>query len=271
MPPKSKVVAKVCKLTIRTIDGKREACGASYTGEKCPDPDGHLNVLKTGFCSNGWCEGTKAKTWRGNPAPTCIFWERCPCNCHDAVSMMFDMAGMDRIPVENSGYKPDDGGFKRLTEAERAQEAAERRARSSGLAPDAPVILESPAPGIVPPVATRSFRPTVSGRAARGELEAQVNRICGEWLVENYPWPCTPLFISTRIGKDEGIKPPSTGAITACLNKWVEIGYAVIDRKPLRFTGFTSVGIEFGLDSIKEKAKRGEKQARSLQARGIRT
>ena len=270
MPPKSKVVTKTCKLTIRTIDGKREACGASYTGEKCPDPDGHLNPLKSGFCASNWCEGSKAKTWRGTPAPTCKFWERCPCTCHDAVSMMFDMAGMDRIAVDNSGYIADDGGFKRPSEAERAREIAERRARSNGAASDVPVVIESPAPGIVPPVVAHTFRPTVSGRAARGELEAQVNRVCGLWLIENYPWPCTPLWISETIGKDEGIKPPSTGAITACFNKWVEIGYAVIERKPLRFSAYTPDGIRLGLDAMKEKTKRAEKAKRSLQERGIR-
>lgn len=269
VPPKAKNV-KVCKETVRTEGGNRETCGVEYDGERCPQPDPHLFRLKSGFCNNGWCEGTTAKTWRGNPAPTCEFWETCPCNCHDMVSKMFAMSEMERIPVNNSGYIVDDGGFKRPSPDEIAQEAAERRLRSNGSAPDAPIIIESPAPGIVPPLVARSFRPTATGRAARGELESQVNKVCGIWLVEQYPWPCTPLWISETIAKDEGIKAPSTGAITACLDKWAKLGFAVIARKPVRFERYTPDGVNIGLEAMKERARRQKNQARSELERGVR-
>jgi hypothetical protein len=270
LPPKTKVVTKKCKVLVRTESGNRETCDVEYTGEKCPQPDPHLNAFKTGFCSNGWCEGTKAKTWKGTPAPTCKFWETCPCDCHDLISKMFAMSDMERIPVDESGYVAEDGGFKRITDADRAQWAAERAARSSGMASDAPLVIESPAPGIVPPSIQRTFRPTASGRAARGELETQINQACAEWLVEQYPWPCTPLWISETIGKAAGIKPPSTGAITAALDKWQKLGYASVARKPVRFTGFTEEGIRLGLEVMKEEHRRKRDQIRSELERGVR-
>jgi hypothetical protein len=274
VPPKLKITVKKCNLLIRTIDGKHEICGAEYVKERChgPDSDGfHLNPFKSGFCGNGWCEGIKAKDWRGNPAPTCKFWETCPCNCHDAVSMMFDMAGMERILMENSGYKVDRSQFWMPTDEDRAQWAAERSARSSGPGTSEPAVLESPAPGLVPASITRTFAPTPTGRAARGELETWVNTVCGIWLVEKYKWPCTPLYISETIAKDEGIKPPSTGAIAAVFTKWSDLGFADIQRKPLRFVSYTEAGLRLGLEGMKAEARRKQAVNRSLQERGVRS
>jgi hypothetical protein len=269
VPPKAKVTTKTCRLIVRTIGGNREQCGIKYTTERCPEPDPHLKSMKTGACGINWCEGTKAKDWRGNPAPTCTWWETCPCLCHDLVSKMFAESGMDRIPVEISGYTVDRSQFWMPTDEDRAQWAAERAARSNATAPDAPIVIESPAPGIVPPMVTRSFGPTTTGRAARGELEAWVNKVCGMWLVEQYKFECTPLFISETIAKDEGIKAPSTGAITACLDKWAEIGYAVIARKPVRFVGYTPDGLQSGLEGIKDRYSRIKRTARQIQERGV--
>lgn len=270
MPPKAKAPVKVCRQIVRTIEGIREPCGIEYTGELCPERQDHLNVLKSGYCSNGWCEGTKAKTWRGDPAPTCIFWENCPCLCHDVVSQMFETAGMERIPVESSGYVPDHGGFWMPTDEDRARWAAEKVARSNVSGPNAPVVLESPAPGIVPASVARTFKPTASGRTARGELETWINRICGAWVVEKYPWPCTPVYISDRVAIEEGIPNPSTGAVSSVLNKWEILGYAVIARKPIRFMGYTEDGIRLGLEAMKDKVKRTKAAKRSAMERGIR-
>lgn len=270
MPPRTKVATRTCREKVRTEGGNRVVCDVEFTGEKCPQPDPHILPFKTGFCASGWCEGTRAKTWRGDPAPTCEFWETCNCECHDMVSKMFAMSEMERIPVNNSAYVHEDGGFKRPSQDEIAREAAERRHRLDGAAPSAPVVIESPAPGVVPPLMARSFRPTATGRAARGELEAQVNRVCGVWIVEKYPWPCTPLWISETIAKDEGINPPSTGAITSCFNKWIELGFAVIRRKPLRFEHYTEEGIRLGLEAMKDAKRRKRDQARSELERGVR-
>jgi hypothetical protein len=270
--PKAKVELVTCKVMVRTVEGIREACDLTYAkGKSCPEPGDHLNALKSGFCSNGWCEGVAAKTWRGNPAPTCKFWENCPCFCHDMISRMFAESGMERILVEKSAYQVDDGGFKHPTEAERALWAAEKAARSRATTPDAPTVIESPAPGIVPAIAARTFDPTATGRAARGELEQWVLEVTNVYAVDKEPEPCTPQAIAIEIGRRQGISPPSSGAVNAVLNRWLEYKFAIVERKPTRFIGYTSAGINKGLDLLKEEYKTAERQRKDKMMRGVRT
>lgn len=232
---------------------KKVPCGTAitYGGSNpalCPNRDLHLMKMKTGYCNNGWCEGTKAKSSSGQPAPSCKFYLTCPCKCHDMVDKMFEMSGMERILVDKSEYAPhrtwwmpSDEPLAPLSNSEPAS---------------TPVLVESPAPGIVPPSLRRPFAPTATGRAARGELESWVKDACDVWLIDQEQYPCTPAWISEEISRTQGIREPSVGAITAVFNRWEKLGFAVIGRKPTRFIKYTEDGVRLGLEKMKEQAKR---------------
>lgn len=261
---KAALKLKKCKAKVRKA-GKQVTCDTEYLGDTCPQKAKgyHLLPMKTGFCSNGWCEGTKAKDWRGNPVPTCDYIYTCPCKCHDELDKLFSMTGSERIVVDSSGYVspprtywiPSDDPLPVLS--------------SNGDTP-APVVVESPAPDRVPATVARTFTPTPTGRAARGELELWVKQHCDMWLIDEPGEPCTPAYLSAEIARDQGISPPSVGAISAVFDRWVKLGFAVVEKKPTRFVRYTDEGVKLGLEQMKARAKRLAKQQRSNQMRGIR-
>jgi hypothetical protein len=179
---------------------------------------------------------------------------------------MFAMADRPREVVDNSGWHPPKGEFWMPTPEERMAIIASSRPH----APDAPVLVESPLPGAVPATIRRSFTPTATGRAARGELELWVKEQCDIWIVEQDGNLCTPVILSEEIGRAQGIKPPSVGAISAVFDRWVAIGFAVIDKKPVRFTSYTEEGIRLGLEGCKDKAKRAKRLKIAEGARTLR-
>lgn len=82
----------------------------------------------------------------------------------------------------------------------------------------------------------RTFEPTPTGRAARGELEDKVRLA----IIKVYGFEgLTPDTIAVLVNKDD---PPSVGAIHAILTRWEEKGLAIIARKPMRFVEFSELG-----------------------------
>lgn len=207
---------------------------------------------KTGLCGNGCCEGTNPKNVFGHALPTCTHWQTCSCKCHLFYDEMFKVAGEQRTAVDNSSYAPDKGDFVMPS----MDEIIASRVSSSATQTSPPQILQSERPDVIPATVTRTYGPTPSGRAARGELESQVKWACDLWLVEAPPWACTPRWISEEIAKQYGIKPPSVGAIDAVLNRWVTIGFAIKETKPTRFSAYTEDGIKLTLEGCKQRAKR---------------
>lgn len=173
------------------------------------------------------------------------------------------MAEMPRQLVDNSGYAPDHSEFQMPTLEERIA----MHPLSSGPSSNAPRLVESPAPDLVPATVERAYAPTASGRAAPGELESWVKRECDVWLVEDEGFPCTPAYLAEQVGKTQGIKPPSVGAITAIFNRWVKIGFAEVAAKPARFVKYTEDGIRLGLDGCKARAKRQRRMAEAAAGR----
>lgn len=224
---------------------------------------------KSGFCSVGHHEGGRYPGPSGRLNKTCTMIDTCTCDdpkCHSFFNKMFEAAGQTRIAVDNSGYEAEPHTF---LLPERTILAAPS-ILSSPAPVDTPDVLESVAPGHVPPVRRASYGPTSSGRAARGELEHQVNQTCITYSVEEYRVHCTPQFVSQEIAKTYGIKEPSTGAVDAVFKRWEQIGYAEIGRKPTRFIKFTEKGVELGLDRMKEQAKHQNKAKAAAMRRGER-
>ena len=265
MPPRKKLEVKkqACKANIKTEALEIKTCPGFVVDGSCNNKRNHLAV-KSGFCSVGSCEGTAPKAPSGRALKTCMFWQTCTCKCHETFDFMFKASGMPRMPVDNSGYVPEHGGFVMPTLEERIAESI----LSTPVPAMAPVIIESPLPDAVPATVRRTFTPTASGRAARGELESWVKDACDVWIVEQENVFCTPAYLAEEIGRKEGIKPPSVGAISAVFERWVKMDFAVIEKKPTRFTGYTEQGVKLGLDGCKEKARRTKKFAQAAENRG---
>lgn len=224
---------KVCNYKLKT----------SQFGDICPNREQHLHPMLTGFCQAGWHEGLKIN------APTCKYYVNCPCDCHAQLNRMYQMTGDERVLVNNSTWRPANPYVLPSLEPLEA-------VPSNGTPTVAAPVVESPAPGIVPPSAPRIFAPTVSGRLGKGELESWVKEVTDVWAVEKDRL-CTVGYISNEIGRVKGINPPSQGAIQNVLFRWKDLGFAHIETaRPMRFTGYTDDGIKFGLENMKARAKR---------------
>jgi hypothetical protein len=114
-----------------------------------------------------------------------------------------------------------------------------------------------------------TFGPTPTGRAAKGELEAWVDEQCRIWIIDKPGVPCTPAFLSEQIAKDQAINPPSVGAISACFERWMKLGYAVIEKKPTRFVKYTDEGVRLGLERMKHNAKQSRRLADAEHRRNL--
>lgn len=258
-----------CKVKVREIGESPDykvtivTCGREYLGQVCPDDQYHLYKFRTGFCINGWHEGDKAVDWKGAPVPTCTHYMKCPCSCHGELDRLFEITGRERILVESSGYEPP-----HRTWWMPSDDPLPALSTVNG----APVteLLESPDPTRIPATLRPAFKPTPTGRAARGELELWVKEWCDIWLVDESTSPCTPAWLSEKIARDKAIDPPSIGAISAVFVRWEKLGFAVFKKKPTRFVGYTQEGIELGLDKLKARVKRIRKQTQSNLRRGIR-
>jgi len=271
MPPVRKVLT--CKAFIKDEkDLTLKACSLPLVsdglgGWRCTRRDDHVLKYKTGFCANGDCEGSARKTAAGKARPSCKWWKRCPCSCHQMYDLMFRTAEMERQVVDNSGYAPDTGEFQMPTLEERIAMIAS----SMPAAPSAPRIIESPAPDIVPATVTRAFTPTPSGRAARGELALWVKTECDIWAVDQPGYKCTPVYVAEAIAKTQGfVRPPSVGAVDAVFKRWERIGFAIIERKPTRFSSYTPDGIRLGLEGCIERAKRAARTETAEAGRSFR-
>lgn len=267
-PPPSALEVKTCIKKVRDA-GKHVPCpgkflkGTTDSPGVCPESERHLLKMPSGFCLNGWCEGTKAVTYKGDPAPTCKMILTCPCKCHDTLDKLFAMTEQERLVVESSGYAPP-----KRTYWLPSDEPDMILSRTSDPMP--PVVIESPAPDLVPATIERTFAPTATGRAAKGELESWVNKHCGIWLIDQPGVPCTPAYLADEIARDQGITPPSVGAISACFERWIKLGYAVVQKKPTRFVAYTEEGKKYGLEKMKADAKRAAKLAQADNRRNLR-
>jgi hypothetical protein len=252
-PPAAK--PKFCTSKIREIV-EVKVCGEKlrvrpYGGEYCPNRDNHLFPIPTGFCNSGWCEGTKGALGNGKFAPTCKSFINCPCDCHARLNRMFHMAGTERVLVDESSWHADNPFVLPTREiVVPTDPVADTDTESS-------TELESAPPVALPAGMQRIFLPTPSGRTGRGELESWVKEVTDAWVVDREGL-CTPRHISQTIARVKGVKPPSVGAIDAVFNRWAEIGFAVIEKKPTRFGGYTEAGLRLGLEVMRAAAKRNK-------------
>lgn len=100
----------------------------------------------------------------------------------------------------------------------------------------------------------------------RGALEVAVKNVTDQFdngsLTLDSGEFLTPHRIATQIKKDEN-RAVSAGAVAAILAKWLEIGYAKLNTKPVAFTGYTEDAFNVGLSGLKDRAKEARKAAKA--------
>lgn len=101
---------------------------------------------------------------------------------------------------------------------------------------------------------------TPSGRAPRSPLEQDLMKVINDYvtgvIVLADGTHLTPHVIAKRIEADrsDGTKV-SSGAVSAALQRWVEIGYITLSEKPTAFDDYTDAGRTQGLTALKEANK----------------
>jgi hypothetical protein len=110
--------------------------------------------------------------------------------------------------------------------------------------------------------------PSSNGQRKHGELEQQVYDVIKEWLSPTsiYDWKfCTPVLIANAINEK---RPPSTGAIGAVFDRWSRTGFAIIEKKPVRFVELTEEARQLGLQGFQAKLKLRNRTLKSKRSRG---
>lgn len=240
--------------------------------------------LISGFCANGQHEGTKPVSFNGAPMRSCDLWENCGCTCHGKITEMYQLAGMDREPPEQSvdylaAMRAQRAEFAMPSLYDMPPDTPLSTPDGTGTPPDVERVVatperaaygtnEPPPHGTVEP----TFDPTPTGRRARGQLEFDVLKICDEFSRDVYEWEhCTPKLVAERIGHMYATEPPSTGAINAVWDRWEKLGFAKQDKKPSRFVCFEMDGSLVTLQMLKAKVRSDKKRLRADQRRGVRT
>ncbi len=251
MAEESKV--KKCNKDCKTDAGVIQPCNATIPrgSSECPKRKNHMYPFKTGYCDAGFHEGGRAKDASGKPAKVCEFWQFCPCDCHKTIDMLFSLTSRTRTPQENPEYNKPVVTYWMPTEEERVAMLLSKK-------PGVTVVNANlPKQSVPEPlVVERVFNPTPTGRAARGQLEQWVKQCCEEWSSGDIGYPCTPAYIADWIKHFRDVPNQSVGAIDAVFKRWAEIGYALIEKKPTRFMGFTDEGKKVGLEVLKARAKK---------------
>lgn len=132
--------------------------------------------------------------------------------------------------------------------------------------PDHPVAGEEEDDPEIAAIARRS-KTAAEGRRPRGWLEADVKRVCDQWItgeirLEGDP-PLTPHRAGMLVKKmDELDEAPSTGAVAAVFDRWAKIGFAEFTTNPRAFKDYTEQGRTRGLAALKAEESERKKQAR---------
>lgn len=101
-------------------------------------------------------------------------------------------------------------------------------------------------------------------RRARGELEAQVKKVTDHYtlngsLPSGETAPATAWRICNAIKAMFG-SMPSTGAVSAVLDRWEAIGFATMSAKPRAFADYTQKGRDLGLGACHDAARAERKK-----------
>lgn len=214
----------------------------------------------TGFCGIGACEGTRPRSKSGQPLKTCPFdSSHCKCMCHADIDELYKSQDIQRIQIHNPEYVKTRSPYTMPSVQEIMAARQEREdVPKARIINEGQTILES---------APVSFEPTPDGKRQRGQLEEEVLAVCTAFVKGELEHELlTPVLIGLEIDSDS---PPSSGAINAIFSRWSDMGFAHIEKKPLRFAGFTIEGLTLGVAVLREKHRRNGKLKSANESRRI--
>lgn len=207
---------------------------------------------KTGFCGNGFCEGTRPKSPSGLPMKVCVAIEICNCDCHSKITKMYQITGTDRVIQQNPDYVPYVGPDLSWIQDERIPPAP--------FVPPQPFTPRTVEEGVAANVATGDGpRPDRHNRL-RGWLENEVKDICDRYMVGEISESLTPKAVGLWIDKEN---PPSAGAVGAVFERWSKMGFAQINKHPVRFVSYTVKGMTLGYERMKSDYQHNNKRSNS--------
>ena len=97
-----------------------------------------------------------------------------------------------------------------------------------------------------------------------GWLQEAILKVCNDFAdgkVDTEGKPLTPHRIA-KLVEAAGNPLPSSGAVAACLARWSDYGFAVLDEKPVAFKRFTPAGKKKGLPTMVEEHRKAAWAAR---------
>lgn len=222
----------------------------------------------TGFCGNGWHEGTNKFSTRGARLRSCSgdFTIQgklyiCRCNCHEAFRQIKELTGLTiesarafapvaEQPIESD--MPEDfmgsvwlggSGFLhdvRTDTREPSRSPLAVTTQPEAPAPTTPTYRHIPTRRIPP---SESFSATKSGIRAKGQLEAEVAAVMLKWFqggnADGSVMGLTPDAVKAAIKTEPS---PSVGAIYSIFQRWDKQAWCELASKPFRMAKPTDLG-----------------------------
>lgn len=104
-------------------------------------------------------------------------------------------------------------------------------------------------------------------RRPRGWLETDVKHITDDFVTGNIKLEdgefLTPHRVSKLVQKFDCLdEAPSTGAVAAVFERWIELGFMVANEKPFAFLDYTEEGRAQGLTAMKAARRSAKAEAR---------
>lgn len=129
---------------------------------------------------------------------------------------------------------------------------------------------EPVAPEAAPEVPAAAEAPADDAGAARGpttDLEGDLRKVLDDYVSGTFQFADgikpTPHVLAAEIAKRRGDgKPVSSGAVSAALTRWVEIGFATLSSKPTAFVDYTEAARTQGLTALKAASRAAKAAAK---------
>lgn len=104
-------------------------------------------------------------------------------------------------------------------------------------------------------------------RAKASDLEGDLRKVLDEYVTGKLVFPegtlATPHTLAAEIKKLRGDgKEVSSGAVSAALARWEEVGFASLGTKPVVFIDYTDAGRDQGLTALKQANRSAKSAAR---------
>jgi len=207
---------------------KSSGYGPAFSGLP---PIGETSRVVSGFCKEGSHEGRPKKLSNGERMKECVYPQHCNCDCHKQEKMLRDKIPSMTTPEFRTPGAPIPLLLGVVTDI------------SGALLSSGTTIIED-------------TEKEVENTTLHNRTEWKVYSVCKtfEELGAHESGLMTISFLQERT-ELVGVSP---GAIDAVLKRWALNGFATMEKKPTRFTGFSTIGKQLGLEEFLRRQKRSK-------------